>query len=245
MNNLELKQLTQHVYWSMPEEVTDRPVLGAVVGSNGTLMVEAAASPLHARQFYEVLQSASITLPKFAVLTHWHWDHVFGSSALEIPLIAHMETAAQIQQMARLDWRDIALDRRVEEGSEIAFIRDHIVVELSNIERSKIKLRQPEIQFSHQMQIYLGEVTACMIHVGGVHSPDSCVVFIPEERVVFLGDCLYENLYSAEQNTPANMLPLRERLLELEADVYLPAHKAEPMLRAELEEETRLMRAQL
>jgi hypothetical protein len=33
MSSFELNQLTPHVYWSLPVEETDRPVLGAVAGS--------------------------------------------------------------------------------------------------------------------------------------------------------------------------------------------------------------------
>lgn len=242
MSELVLKHLTPHVYYTLPEETTDRPILGAVAGESGLLMVEAAASPNHARQFLEELRKFSLPQPKFVAVTHWHWDHTFGSSALEVPIFAHAETAVMVQQMSRLDWRDSALDRRTEDGTENPFIRDHMIVEMNNVERAHLKLRVPDIVFTDQVEIYLGSISVQLIHVGGVHTSDSSVIFIPQDRVVFLGDCLYTSFADAHLNTPAMLLPLRERLLELEADLYLLAHQPEPITRAELEQEAEQLR---
>ena len=39
---------------------------------------------------------------------------------------------------------------------------------------------------------------ACSHHVGGDHAADSCVVHVPGDDVLFLGDCLYQRLYAPE-----------------------------------------------
>ena len=36
-----LRQVTDRVYWSVPDPRTDRPVMGAVSGERGTLIVDA------------------------------------------------------------------------------------------------------------------------------------------------------------------------------------------------------------
>ncbi len=128
-NDPVLHHTTPHVVWLSPDERTDRPILGAVTGQNATLIVGAGNSPAHADLFLGELSKVQIAPPRFLALTHWHWDHVFGSAAFNLPTFASMETRRKVAEMASLDWSDEALDRRVAEGVEIAFCRDMQMVE--------------------------------------------------------------------------------------------------------------------
>ena len=235
MNALPLTRLTTHIYISPPYEETDRPVLGAVVGEKSVLMVEAGNSPAHAYSFLEALARAHIARPNYAALTHWHWDHIFGTSALShIYIFAHTKTAQAIQILAQLDWSDEAVQRRVAEGKEIAFCRDCMQREFTDSERKDIRLRHPDITFNAWIEIDLGDISAQLIHVGGDHSIDSVVVFIPGDGVVFLGDCMYDAIYDTPRNyTSAKLLALLERLTALDASLYLPAHQEIPVPRSE------------
>ena len=108
-----LCQVTDHVHWSPPDPRTDRPVMGAVSGERGTLIVDAGNSPGHAERFLGELSRTGVAPPRFVALTHWHWDHVFGTQALDLPTFASLETRRMVAEMARLDWGDEALDKRV------------------------------------------------------------------------------------------------------------------------------------
>ncbi|CAM5678520.1 Zn-dependent hydrolase OS=Lysinibacillus sphaericus OX=1421 GN=LS41612_04895 PE=4 SV=1 [Lysinibacillus sphaericus] len=56
------------------------------------------------------------------VLTHWHWDHIFGLSALRhMVSIASEKTKTAMEQLIPFSWSDEALDARVKEGIEIEF----------------------------------------------------------------------------------------------------------------------------
>jgi glyoxylase-like metal-dependent hydrolase (beta-lactamase superfamily II) len=218
MKNLKLMRISPHVYWTAPEESTDRPVLGSVVGRNATLMVEGGASASHAAGFLAALSSPGIPLPKYMAITHWHWDHVFGAAYLDLPIIAHVDTARKIREMSELDWRDEALDRRVAEGLEIEFCQVHMKAEIPNEERASLKLHIPEITFKDRVSIDLGGVTCQIIHVGGDHSPDSSIVYIPGDKVAFIGDCIYEDIYARPSRyTTVSLFPLLDQLLGLGA----------------------------
>lgn len=232
---LPLIHLTTHIYISPPYEETDRPVLGAVVGEKSVLMVEAGNSPAHAHSFLEVLAREHIAHPSYAALTHWHWDHIFGASALSrVHIFAHTKTAQAIQILAKLDWTDEAIQRRVADGKEIAFCRDCMRQEFADSERKVIRLRHPDITFTSCIEIDLGGVSANLIHVGGDHSADSVVIFIPQDGVVFLGDCIYDAIYDTPRNyTSVKLFALLGRLTALDANLYLPAHQETPLSRKE------------
>jgi len=241
MNQSKLNQITDHVYWLPPDETTDRPILGAISGRWGTLLVEAGNSPAHANLFLSELARVKITAPKFLMLTHWHWDHVFGTSAIDLPTFAHRETRRIVAEMAQLDWSDEALERRVEAGLEIEFCRDMIKAELPD--RSDLTIRPPDIAFSQQIELDLGGVTCHIAHVGGDHAADSSIVFIPEDQVIFLGDCIYMDIYHpVRRYTPQKLFPLLDQLLAYDAAFYLAAHDPEPISRAMLAEEATVLK---
>ena len=240
MNQSTFNQISPHVYWLSPDATTDRPVLGAVAGTERTLIVDAGNSPAHARLLLQHLADVEIPPPAFLALTHWHWDHVFGAATIELPTFAHAETARIVAAMTRLDWSDEALDRRVKQGVEIAFCRDMIKAELPD--RSNLVLRAPDIAFTHQVEIYLGAARCQIVHVGGDHAADSSVVYVPGDKVMFLGDCLSPDLYSGEPSYSAgNVLRLVDQLLRFDVDFYLAGHSPEPLSRDEIVEYAHLL----
>jgi hypothetical protein len=59
---------------------------------------------------------------------------------------------------------------------------------------------------------------------------------MPEERVLFLGDCLYDDIYAPTRHyTRGRLTPLIERLLTFDAEVYIEGHNPDVMTRAQFE----------
>ncbi|MEK1828587.1 hypothetical protein AAAC51_04610 [Priestia megaterium] len=64
--------------------------------------------------------------------------------------------------------------------------------------RETLILQEPDVTFHHHMEVDLGGITCCIQHIGGVHAQDSSIVYIPQEKVLFLGDCLCPDFYSGD-----------------------------------------------
>lgn len=241
MSQPQLNRLGRRVYWLPPDDTTDRPILGVVAGQQTSLIIDAGNSPAHANLLLQQLAAANLPPPAFLMLTHWHWDHVFGASAFNLPILAHTQTKRIVAEMAHLDWSDQALDRRVEQGIEIEFCRDMIKAELPD--RSRLVIKPPNVGFATQLELDLGGLTCHIAHVGGDHAADSSIVYVPEEKIMFLGDCFYPDLYHGPPNyTTHNLFPLLDRLLSYETDFYLLAHHPEPMSRQEMLKEAALLK---
>jgi glyoxylase-like metal-dependent hydrolase (beta-lactamase superfamily II) len=236
-----MNKITEHVYFLAPDKVTDRPILGAIAGKSGTLIVDAGNSPAHARLLQGSLAEMDISRPKYVVLTHGHWDHVFGTSEFDLLVVACQRTKIIVEEMAKLDWSDEAIDKRVEEGQEIEFCRDMIKAELPC--RDGFVIKPPDITFSSPIEFDLGGIHCHLIPIGGDHSSDSSIVFVEEDKVIFLGDCLYPNLHSgAPSYTATKLLPLVDQLLRYDADLYLAAHDMEPIPRQQMADYATLAR---
>ncbi|ESU33690.1 hypothetical protein G3A_05660 [Bacillus sp. 17376] len=77
-----IERIGEHSWYMTPISETDRPILGMVVGTERTLMIDAGNSENHANLFIDMLKEKGVDEPSYVVLTHWHWDHIFGLSAL-------------------------------------------------------------------------------------------------------------------------------------------------------------------
>ena len=241
MSNSKLNQITEHVYWFPPNNATDRPTLGAIVGKTGTLVIDAGNSPAHANLFLAELAKNKIPSPKYLILTHWHWDHLFGIDAFNALIFASQRTKRAVEKMAGWDWSDTALDKRVEAGVEIEFCRDMIKKEMPD--RTSLHLKIPDITFANQIDIDLGDIICQIAHVGGDHAEDSVVVYIPQDNILFLSDCLYPDLYHGAWNyTIQKLFPLIDKILSFKADFYLFGHHEEPMSSAEMMAYTTLLK---
>ena len=238
--NHSFHKISPHVHWLSPDPTTDRPVLGVISGTRGSLIVDAGNSAAHARILLKEIDRCNLPVPSYLFLTHWHWDHVFGAERFALPTFAHHETVRIVERMSGFDWSDVALDQRVKDGLEIEFCRDMLKTELPD--RSKLIIRPPEIAISEQVTVHLGDTACQLIHVGGDHAHDSTVAFVPEDRIMFLGDCIYDDLHHGPRRvTIEKLLPLYERLLAYNADYYLPSHHTEPLTHQALADEFRLM----
>ena len=196
MSDCIFEEISAHVDRYTPDDRTDRPALGAIRGERGTLLVEGGASVAHLGAFAAELAARGRPPIVGIVLTHWHWDHSFGSAAVDVPVIAHADTAAELAVQAAYDWSDAALEERVRDGREIAFCADCLRLEIPD--RSDLRIVLPAETFTGRHPIDLGGVRADVVHVGGDHAADSCVIHVPGDDVLFLGDCLYQRLYAPE-----------------------------------------------
>lgn len=236
----QFNQLTDRVWYQTPVSETDRPILGLIVGAKRSLMIDAGNSSRHAALFLEEVERHGLKKPDLLALTHWHWDHIFGLKEMNLPAMATKRTVARIEQMLDYDWTDEALEARIEQGIEIPFCADAIKLEFGPTRDIAVQL--PNIQFEGELVVDLGDVHCILREVENDHSPGSLLVYIPEERVLFLGDAMYADIFSAKWNyTVERMTLLLDAIAEYDAAYYVWSH-GEAMPREAFEKEVVMLR---
>lgn len=236
----QFNQLTDRVWYQTPVSETDRPILGLIVGAKRSLMIDAGNSSRHAALFLEEVERHGLKKPDLLALTHWHWDHIFGLKEMNVPSIATKRTVARIEQMLDYDWTDEALEARIGQGIEISFCADAIKLEFGPTR--DIAAQLPDIQFEGELVVDLGGVHCILREVENDHSPGSLLVYIPEERVLFLGDAMYADIFSAKWNyTVERMTLLLDAIAEYDAAYYVWSH-GEAMPREVFEQEVAMLR---
>jgi glyoxylase-like metal-dependent hydrolase (beta-lactamase superfamily II) len=230
-----LQRISDHVYW-LPPAKPDRPSLCAVVGEHATLMLDAGASDAHARLFLDALAAEGVAPPIAVVLTHSDWDHVFGAVEVGAPVIAHQLTDIALADLAATDWSDEALDARVEAGERSPQHAANIKEEMPA--PRKVRVPRADTLFEDGIDLELGGATVQVRHVGGDHAADSTVIYVQQDRLLFLGDALYESTGgeaggAARTLTAERAFPLLDTVLAFDAELYVEGHTDTVMPRAE------------
>ncbi len=237
-----LEKVTERIFCLEHDETTNRPYLGYVRGDRFSVMLDAGNSPAHVKVYMDAVQESGLTKPSFVGITHWHWDHSFGIVALDIPTIASKLTNSKLREMTAWKWDDASMSSRVASREEIAFSDMNIRNEYKIPGLDSIVVKPADIEFTDSLTIDLGGVHCVCYHVGGPHSEDSTVFYIPEERFLFLGDGSGKDLYGLEWTfdpnhmeefgailgslpfDPEKLRPFVEFLENLEFDTCLLGH---------------------
>ena len=239
MNKAGLHKISDHVFW-MPPAKPDRPSLCAIVGFDMVVALDAGASSNHAGQFLDQLSVLGIPDPNYIVLTHWHWDHVFGADRIGGQIVAHHKTARILTELSKRDWSDAGLKLQIADGLETKEGAMNIEIELPS--PRDVRIAQASVIFQDSLVLRLGNVSCQIRHVGGDHAEDSSVIFVEPDRVLFLGDCLSSFFYSPKPYyTVRRLALLLETLEEFDADLYIEGHNSKAQTKAEFSEDVSKM----
>ncbi|PGC65303.1 MBL fold hydrolase [Bacillus toyonensis] len=156
-------------------------------------MVDSGNSKDHVELFNEAVRNEGLRKLERMVILHWHWDHILGMHAVEGITIAHKRTNDKLAELAMWEWTDSEMKKRVAEV-EIEFVDTCIHKEYPLL--SEIGVVTSDISFNGYMEIDLGGIVAQLHHVTSPHSDDSVCIFVPQEKVLFIGDAVGVDYYN-------------------------------------------------
>ena len=150
------------------------PNVGAIVGTDAILAIEARATPVMAQRWIDVLRAEVSDLPfSDLVLTHYHAVRTLGASAFAARrIISHANTGALIEERGAEDWAS-------EQGR---------MPRLFTGAESIPGLTHPTDTFEDSLTIDLGNRQVELRYLGRGHTSGDIVVWLPEERIIFAGD---------------------------------------------------------
>jgi glyoxylase-like metal-dependent hydrolase (beta-lactamase superfamily II) len=149
------------------------PNVGAVIGEDAVLAVDARATPVLAREWLDELRGLTDKPVRYLVLTHYHAVRVLGASAFEAEwVIAHEGTRQWILERGEADL----------ESETRRFPRLFKDVE------SIPGLTHPNVSFADTLRLDLGRREVQLLHLGRGHTQGDAAVWLPEEGVLFAGD---------------------------------------------------------
>ena len=175
---MELKKLSEHI-WYMPfEEERDRPNLGYVRGVKRSLAIDAGHSEAHIREFYGLLQKEGLPLPSLTVLTHWHWDHTFAMHAVNGLTLANKRTNGHLLECMK----------KIETEGPDGFLNMYDSIRKEYEGNREVIVVPADIVFEGDITIDLGGCTVRLMQSQAPHTDDSTLVYVCEDKTIFVGD---------------------------------------------------------
>lgn len=184
---MSLHKLTNRIFYMDHEPEFDRPMLVYIKGEKYSLAIDAGYSASHVEKFYSLLEEEGLSLPDFTAITHWHYDHTYGMHCTSGCCIAHKKTNEFLHE---------EMDKALDAGY-VDFMKKediHFAREYDGID--EVTIVPAQLEFEDRIRLDLGELTAEIFHTVAPHSEDSVCIYIPEEKVIFLGDCICPDYFN-------------------------------------------------
>ena len=222
---MQLHRLTEHCWYSDSDPATDRPSLGYILGNGGrSIVIDAGNSEKHYLEFLSCLQNEGLPMPELCIITHSHWDHVLGISAVNVPVIANTISQEHLRKMC-------AWDRSQYES----FWADNEFVRAEYTSWECIHPRMATVSFSGKITVNLDGVQVEAQQVSSPHSDDGLLVYVPSDGMIFAGDSSAGNFDLPNiAYDPELLEAYTKTVLNLDFRFFLHSHR-EPTDRAQTE----------
>lgn len=220
-----LNKLSNTIYYLSNQDNNERPTLGLVCGDSYSLIIDSGNSPQHAKDFLLEIEKLNVPPVKYVVITHAHWDHFLGMNEFDATVIVNSQTNEIIKEWQSFSYDDRSLKSYVNTNQMSAMCMNIIQTDMPN--RDSFKLKSPDVIFEKTLTIDLGNKVCILEKIKSTHSEDSTVIYIPDEKVVFLGDCAYgtttNSLFHFKQSL---LLPMIKDIQKYNAEMFLLGHES-------------------
>ena len=175
-----MKRIGEHT-WIFPlESEKDRPNLGYIRGDRMAVAVDAGHSSSHVEDFYRALGAEMLPLPDLTVITHWHWDHTFGMHAVHGRTLARPETNAHLEE--------ILYRMKNDPGFSKKFLNSDVCIRKEYAAGIPLAVVLSDEEIKKDTVLDIGGVHLHLCYAESPHTEDALMVYVPEDRVVFVGD---------------------------------------------------------
>lgn len=222
--NTSLVRITDHTWYLPPHPDPEaiQPSIGVIAGRTRSILVDAGNGPIHAERVKREISRLGLPPIGSLIYTHHHWDHVWGACAFDAPVIAHERCSDLVAEEMHKPWSaeyvsSLAItDPRLEKtcAARLRAVRDW----------ARFRIVVPEVVFGRTHSLDVDGITVELEYVGGDHAEDSIVVRLPQERVIFLGDCYYPPPFHLRTGSVSISTAMLDRLVDERTDYYVDGH---------------------
>jgi glyoxylase-like metal-dependent hydrolase (beta-lactamase superfamily II) len=194
--------------------------IGLVVGVDGVLLVDTGSTVREGAELRAQAEALTGRAVTHVVLTHGHFDHVFGASAFP---------GAEVYGERSLGGF-LRREREALRADAVAYGTDP-----EEVARAVSALVPPSLPVTGELALDLGDRPVRLVHPGPGHTTHDLVVLVPgatssDPTVVFCGDLVEESgdPQAGPDASPADWPATLDELLRLGGDgaLYVPGHGA-------------------
>jgi glyoxylase-like metal-dependent hydrolase (beta-lactamase superfamily II) len=218
-------------------------------------VVDANATGSSTRETIAALRAITAKPVRYVVNTHWHLDHFEGNAAWReaypgVEFIGHAAARGELAGIGARNRADMlefgpgmvqALRKRLAEGRDragapldaetrAALASDAAQAERYLAETKGVEFVPPTLEVRERLTLRRAARAIEILHLGAGHTRSDLVVWLPAERIAITGDLVVWPVpLIGNTAAPLEYAGTLERLLELNAAVFVPGHG--PVLR--------------
>ncbi len=185
------------------------PNAGIIQAGHEVILVDTLISLTPARELLAAIKELTGQSPTFVINTHPHADHVNGNQVFAPPakIIAHENVREFLVREGR------AIIDRFLQGRP-AYAED----------LKDARIVPPDIAFRDSLELDFGGRTVKIVHPGKAHTLGDSFVYLPESKVLFAGDLLFNHIIPPITGSSTGWIEAIEQLEKLDIETVVPGH---------------------
>ncbi len=185
----------------------------------GMILIDTTSSPAEIKVLFNAVD-ARLEEVRLVINSHSHSDHTWGNQVFTCPILAHRSCLERMQSALKNEWSPEELQAYI---SDLKKTDSKKAEDLSGMVKD-LHITLPSEVFDDRYEGELGGLNYEIIHLGG-HTPDLSVVWLPESRVLFASDLIFQGRYPYifDADIPLWIARLNY-LMEFEALAIIPGH---------------------
>jgi cyclase len=239
--HFQLHQLADGVFAATHQEGgAAQSNAGIIDLGDRVLIFDTFIAPAAAADLREAVAALSSQPVSALISSHYHNDHIWGNQAFpsDVPIISTIKTRELITTLGadehrwfaehsqeRLDALIVQLDQANDEVSRrlIAYSVTYYRTILDTL--PELQIRLPNVTFVDQMEFHGPRRVAHLICYGGGHTPSDSILYLPEERIIFMADMLFTGTHIyLPDGDPDEIRRTLSQIMKLPAETLVPGH---------------------
>lgn len=212
--------------------------VGIVDLGSELLVFDSFSTPSAAKALRNCVEELTSKKVKYLINSHFHGDHVFGNQIFEdVTIISTSVTNTWFKEQNIINDVNSEKEEMTEYLSklkhQIETSAEHVVRnslsnqfnEMAKVfeELSILKMVLPSVLFEKKL-IIQGSKRKVELHcLGGGHSPSDTFMYLPEDKIAFMGDIITEELHLPIYQ-PEEFLNILKDVKQFEIETVVPGH---------------------
>ncbi len=214
---------------------------GIVDLGDRTLIFDTFLTPRAAADLRAAAESLTGRPTGIVVNSHYHNDHIWGNQIFcpEADIVATARTRSLIQTSGAVEYawykensaprlKAIKAEYRAARDNEVK--RQQLALWVGYYEGMlasfpELDVRLPNITFADNMEIHGSRRTVQLIPSSGGHTQSDAMLYLPSERILFMGDLLFVGCHPyLADGDPDKLSQILEKTREMKPKTLVPGH---------------------
>lgn len=238
--HFELEKVSQGIFAAIAKDGSGSVGnAGFIDLGDQTIIFDTFNTPQAAEDLKKAAERETGSPINWVVNSHFHGDHIRGNQVFK----EHMIISSQVTYEAMREIHPARIEQQKKEikglGEYIDSLKEQLSKKgdreleqkinfLSEVESSLmiLELTLPQLTFKEEITFYGTKRSAKLFTLGGGHSYCDSMLYVPEEKVIFMGDLLFVQTHPSffEESNPQQWVNILKAIEGMDIEKAVPGH---------------------